>query len=230
MKRIIILLNIFVLTLFMTSCGNKLKNDENYDSLGASKIVDESPHNYTLSEYLKSGKTLILYLDPDATSESLNKDDTIDYIIIFKDNLMSQYEQGDVKFTFGEISKMTDEEVIEFCEQSLYADFTNIEYQFEVYTDGTGNYTDNERIVSLNKISYYDYRVDEENHEYFTLIFYNDYYLNTTANVYDSTFFELYDYNRESDAVGSGAGLWYRPDGYILSLDAPDSDNVIVDP
>ena len=136
MKRIIILLNIFVLTLFMTSCGNKLKNDENYDSLGASEIVDESPHNYTLSEYLKSGKTLILYLDPDATSESLDKDDAIDYIIIFKDNLMSQYEQGDVKFTFGEISKMTDEEVIEFCEQSLYADFTNIEYHDVIYKGG----------------------------------------------------------------------------------------------
>ena len=26
------------------------------------------------------------------------------------------------------------------------------------------------------------------------------------------------------------SGYWYRPDGYILSLDAPDSDNVIVDP
>lgn len=208
----------------MTSCGNKLKNDENYDSLGDSEIVDESPHNYTLSEYLNSGRTLILYLDPDTTSESLDKDDDIDYIIIFKDNLMSQYEQGDVKFTFGEISKMTDDEVIEFCEQSLYADFTNIEYQFELYTDGTGNYADYEKIVSLNKISYYDYRVDEEIHEYSTLIFYNDYYLNTTATVYDSTFFMLPSNSEHS------VGRWYRPDGYILSLDSPDSDNVIVDP
>ena len=70
--------------------------------------------------------------------------------------------------------------------------------------------------------------MDEEIHD-LSLTLYNDYYLNTTATVYDSTFFELYDYNRES-VVGSGTGLWYRPDGYILSLDAPDSDNVIVDP
>lgn len=228
MKRIIILLTIFVLTLFMTSCENKTKNDENYDSLGASEIVDESPHNYTLSEYLKSGKTLILYLDTYDSSGSLDKDDAIDYIIIFKDNLMSQYGQGEVKFTFGEISKMTDDEVIEFCEQSLYADFTNIEYQLEVYTNGTGNYTDYEKIVPLNKISDYDYRMDEEIHD-LSLTLYNDYYLNTTATVYDSTFFELYDYNRES-VVGSSTGLWYRPDGYILSPDSPDSDNVIVDP
>ncbi len=227
MKRIIILLTIFVLTLFMTSCENKTKNDENYDSLGASEIVDESPHNYTLSEYLKSGKTLILY--EVKSSEIIEKDDIIYNIIIFKDNLVSEYISTDnpfytVKTTVSEIEKMTDEEIIEFCEQSCETIVTNIEYQFEVYTDGTGNYTDHERIVSLNEVSKFNYLSRENYYDYYYLNLFNNYYVNTTATVYDSTFYML-----PSDSERC-VGRWYRPDGYILSLDSPDSDNVIVDP
>ncbi len=226
MKRIIILLTIFVLTLFMTSCENKTKNDENYDSLGASEIVDESPHNYTLSEYLKSGKTLILY--EAGGPEIIGKDDYIDNIIIFKDNLVTEYVSSswymNVWTKVGEISKMTDDEVIDFCEQSFEAIATNIEYQFNVYTDGTGNYTDHERIVSLNKTSLLDVSQGEYSYDYYYGdIFYNNSYLNTTATVYDTTFLEF-------SSGDGGSTYWYRPDGYILSTDSPDSDNVIVDP
>lgn len=239
MKKSIILLTIFVLMLFMASCRNSSTSDEIYDGSEISDIYssetgvyddsimygDEGPTCYTLSEYLNSGKTLIIYYsdnqNPSGDDNIPAKDDRITWIYVFQNNHMSVYNSYDsdsnVKITLGEVAKMTDNEVIAFCEESCPEE-TNIEYQLEVYTDGTGNFTDYECIIP-NNFRFSDYYIPK-------LKFYN-FGMNTVASIYNSTFFKL-----PTDDEAESVGFLYRPDGYgyTISLDTPDSENVIVDP
>lgn len=211
MKKSIILLTIFVLMLFMTSCVNDSKNDEIYESSESSDIYssetgvydddsitgvydddsimygDEGPTCSTLSEYLNSGKTLIIYYsdrqNPSGDDNIPAKDHRITWIYVFQNNHMSVYDSYDsdsnVKITLGEVAKMTDNEVIAFCEESC-PEATNIEYQLEVYTDATGNFTDYEYIKPKN-IRFSEYYIPD-------LKIYN-FGMNTTASIYNSTFF-----------------------------------------
>lgn len=229
MKRIIILLNIFVLTLFMTSCGNKTKNDENYDSLGASEIVDESPHNYTLSEYLKSGKTLILYATVPAM-DTVGKDSSPSLIFIFKDNLLSVYSaksNSDEYISFGDISRMSDDDIINMCTQSYESFATDIEYVFHLYTDDTGNNVEKEKIFFVNEIDY----TDEFSSSYMKSIMIENPATNKKAKVYDSEFIELsIDIDNDDNPFNGGTFMfWYRSDGYTINLDGLDSEDIMID-
>ncbi len=156
------------------------------------------------------------------------RNDTINCIVIFKDNRMSVYSGVDKatgwkEIRIGEISKMTDEEIIDKCEQTLYKYASNVEYDLHVYTDGTGNFTDYE------KIEFDDITEVNPNTNYLPLhlsnicIYNSD--INIPAVVYDSTFYKLPD-----DEKAGKKGYWYRSDGYTLNLDTPYSEGVLVDP
>ena len=214
--------------------GNKTTEGGAFDSFGGG-----SQSEMTLSEYTLANQPCILYVHPgrdnsvnendSSTPESHQppaKDEVPEGFYYFHDNMVTMY---DTKLTWGDISRMTDEEIISGSEAVESA--TDTEYKFVVFTDATGNNFDGEAIVVKTDGGY----IYEGHH-------YQPYFMSwmTTTygvpcQIYDASFVGWNATCPPSDSWSDSTGrptFWLKKvdESVSISLDKPDSPNVVVDP
>lgn len=204
--------------MLLTGCGNSGSEKDS----GNNDASDEKEQLvYTFSEIKNSGELLILYMifNDDGV---LAKDSVPELIYILDDGKI--YIDKVDGTTFGEYSKMTDEEIQQYViengrkGESYYVN--NADYEIAVYTDSTGNNTDYEAL--LVQSPYLSGAYIEE------LMYIYD---NVTigATVYDSTYAGM-NWNNTSWKSRQGY-LWYRnSDGMVIEKDTPNVEGILVDP
>lgn len=234
MKRITAFTLILVLGLSMVACGSKEDNGD--DSKG------DSGKEISLSEYILKNEPCIVYLnsgqdmsndDRDTSTSDLPrkpaKDESPYGLYYFNNGKVSVYE---TKLTYGEITKLSDEEIIEQC--TPYSDDTvNTDYRFVIYTDDTGNNVRYEAIVVRNG----DYILTGNSWKN-----YYSYYLTENTmpvageqTIYDTDFYGWSGMTAKKDIADSVGrpSIWLKKsseDGVVIKLDTLDSKNVVVDP
>lgn len=190
---------------------------------------------YTVSEYINSSNRLILYRlkyekgeGEYGVSRSATpvKDEFCDDIYILENGKMSYYYcvyyEGEGLnhnlLYFKELSKMTDDEIVEAVKERYDAKFVDRPVDMAVYTNGTGNSVEYETITA---------GYDENGKHFSAKLNFMSAYPQTTATVYDS------NYNGIIGKDNSGTAdyyYWYRGNGLFLTLDGLDSEGVAVDP
>ncbi|MCM1162008.1 MAG: hypothetical protein NC412_12380 [Roseburia sp.] len=203
--------------MLLAGCGNSASEKGNSDTT-------EKQSAYTFSEIKKSGKLVVLFST--YNNDGVPAKDSVPRAIFIFDN-GKVYGDSVADTTFGDYSKMTDEEikqyVIENGRKSEYDYVDNVDYEIAVYTDSTGNSTDYESLLVKGP----------NTHGYIEELMYI--YDNVTANatVYDSTYVGMNWQNnsslgKEKDRNGC---LWYRNnDGLSIKKDTPNVEGILVDP
>lgn len=220
--------------------GQNTTEDSFFGGFGSDNNAGNAQESIALSDYIMQNQPCILYVNrgkenyrdenDSSTPESHQppaKDEEPEGFYYFHDNVVTMY---DTKLTWGEISRMTDEEIIAGSKEETYA--LNTEYKFVVYTDATGNNLDGESIIVKEeydgKIGIFDGHSSEP---YFTAWMTTGY---GNCQIYDTTFvgWNATCAPRESGAKSVGRPtFWFKKvDERSISLDKPDSPNVVVDP
>ena len=204
--------------MLLAGCGNSASEKGNDD-------ITEKQSAYTFSEIKKSGKLVVLFST--YNDDGIPAKDSVPRAVFILDN-GKVYGDSVADTTFGDYSKMTDEEikqyVIENGRKSEYDYVDNADYEIAVYTDSTGNSTDYESLLVETSPNSRRYIED--------LMYIYD---NVTANatVYDSTYVGMNWQNnsslgKEDDRNGC---LWYRNnDGMRIEKDTPNAEGIQVDP
>lgn len=116
LKQLVWMFPITVLILIVvTGCNSNSKNELNQGS-PVEPMVQENV-SYTFADYMndKGKETKLWYV----TKDDFGKDTAIESILVFdKDNKISRYKN--TKLTIGEVSKMTDEEIVEKAKQDEF--------------------------------------------------------------------------------------------------------------
>ena len=124
LKHLVYMLPITVLILVaVTGCKSNSKNEQNQGS-PVEPMVQESV-SYTFADYMndKGKETKLWYV----TKNDFGKDTAIESVLVFdKDNKISRYKN--TKLTIGEVSKMTDEEIVEKVKQDEF-DYQSVRIQ-----------------------------------------------------------------------------------------------------
>lgn len=202
--------------MLLTGCGKSGDGKAGNDSGAFSQNESE----YTFSEIKESGELVVLFLTCDAYRDGIPAKDSVPRVIYILDD---GKVYGDIveDTTFGEYSKMTDEEIKQYVMEngikSEYSYVNNEDYQIAVYTDSTGNNISYESLLVPHG-SYYD--------EYLMYI-YDD--VTAEATVYDSTYVGM-NWNNVA-WEGRQGFLWYRSnDGFSIEKDTTDTEGILVDP
>ncbi|AGE29390.1 hypothetical protein BOI99_RS07455 [Enterococcus faecium] len=116
LKHLVYMFPITILILIaVTGCKSNSKNEQNQGS-PVKPMVQESV-SYTFADYMndKDKETKLWYV----TKNDFGKDTAIESVLVFdKDNKISRYKN--TKLTIGEVSKMTDEEILEKVKQDEF--------------------------------------------------------------------------------------------------------------
>lgn len=231
-KKLTALILILVLGLSMVACGSKEDNGD--DSKG------DSGKEISLSEYILKNEPCIVYVNSgqnmskdemDTSTPELPrkpaKDESPFGLYYFNNGKVSVYK---TELTYGEITKLSDEEVIEQC--TPYSDNSvNTDYRFVVYTDDTGNNTKYETIVVRNG----DCILTGGNNNFSYFLTENTMPVAGEQTIYDTDFYGWSGMTAKkdiSDSIGRPS-IWLKKsseDGIIIKLDTPDSENVVMDP
>ncbi len=236
MKKVINLLVILLLVIFMTSCNKNAESNSNYNG---SKLLIEEKTEYTISEYLNSGQRLILYhINYSVPEDEINKEKIyfenakIDIIYIFSDGLLDIFSGRDARsgeyITIEEVSKKTDDEVVNRCKTlNTYARY--LDYKIKVCPYSGENVTQYDEKIEFEDINVGLYWWNPYSSVNIVRFDASD-YSNDKLSVNSSVFLNLSRHMSMWDESYDITSFLYRPDGYTLSLDTPDSEGVIVDP
>lgn len=215
--------------------GDADVNEENENAVSDSiSDEDDTQGSYTLSEYINSGKRLILYYMKSHTAKGESdrttlgypaKDEVCNKFYVFEDGKITKYygddyvgdKPNDKLLKFKELSKMTDDEIVQALKERYEVIYERSDITFAVFTDTTGNNVEYECIGT----SYIDNKNNigtiEKDRLYFVIA--NP---RNTATVYDSHYIGI--------TGDSSDCLWYRSDNLFLSIDNMDTEGVWVDP
>ena len=208
-KTISIILSIFKISLFC-SCGTASKQTS--EKMETSKTLEKDSENnsktyvVSLSSWLNSDELHIMYW---SNESSLAKDKTPDCVYIIKDNKISCYR---CDLTFGDISKMSDDEIHDYLIGDYCETYVDMDYSLELYTDASGNNSYCEDIIVEVEVDIHsnDYRLEKIKETSYE------------AEIYD-------DYFRGMETSYSGI-LWYKNvNDLTLCLDEPDTKGIIID-
>ena len=199
--------------MLLTGCGNT-KVAQNSGTIEEKK---DSVYT-TFSDIKNSGDLVILFLTN--YDQKPEKDSTPMAIFILENGKV--YGDHVPHTTFGEYSKMTDEEikqcVLSNGDKDTYSYANDMDYEIAVYTDSTGNNTQYESLLVKD--------CDCDDLYIYGLM---QIYANTPAyeTVYESNYIGM-NMIFDEDWYGS---LWYRDDGdLIMALDEPTAKGILVDP
>ncbi len=218
--------------------GNKTTEGGAFDSFGGG-----SQSEMTLSEYILANQPCIVYLNAGSdnsknendskTPESYQqpaKDEEPEGFYYFHDNVVTMY---DTDLTWGEISRMSDEEILSSSTIEEYA--TNAEYKFAVFTDETGNNFKGESIFvkevygsGESDVCVFD---GHSVHHYF--LGWMTASWGTACQVYDASYIGWTGYCPTTDSgMNIARPSWWikEPADVTIVLDQPNSPNVVLDP
>lgn len=244
----VVLVVVFLIGMFVgipigrgsSSGGNSGENDKPATNNGT------LTGTVTLAEYLNSGPRVGFYI----ANTVFDKDMYPDAILLFEDGKMYQVctwidENGNLRandregrekgaLTWSDISKMTDDELLEFArahkelewhESSWGYRFNTGEYTLHVYTDSTGNYREYDQI----EIEYQSFRNGEWNQPKVGAYPTNRLRELRTKEIYDSIFSGVC-MGSSNYASDYDWGLFFRTGSDLtITLDNPGDEGVEVD-
>ncbi|HCA21754.1 MAG TPA: hypothetical protein DEO87_05195 [Lachnospiraceae bacterium] len=226
---------------------------------------DNKAESMALSDYIKTHQPCLMYLNEgkdngENKKESTkvpSKNDCPEGIYYFHDDVVTIY---DTKLTWGDIARMSDEEIISGSEAVEYV--IDTDYKFVVYTDSTGNNFDGETIaikevvkgrrlkdginvteaaldengepIEGNPITDDDYE-DYEEHYIYSGSRVEDYFIGWMTVTYGAAV-DVYEskfigWNGNCPDPDGKPSFWIKKvDDTNISLDKPSSPNVMVDP
>lgn len=206
--------------MLLAGCGNSASEKGNGD-------ITEKQSAYTFSEIKKSGKLVVLFYTfcTDSDDGIPAKDSVPRGVYILENGKV--YGGTFTDATFGDYSKMTDEEIKQYViengrKSDWYVD--NVDYEIAVYTDSTGNATEYESLLIRRPDNASD---PDSGSVYISAL--RDIYDNVTANatVYDSSYIGM----SWQDIYEHRGFVWYRNnDGLRITKDTPNVEGVLVDP
>lgn len=132
MKRkwngLILFCAILMTMLALTGCGGK----GNMDAMESDDTDGKTEEIAALSEILWGNDVSVWYM-----CNKVGKDEIPNYVyIMYGDGTYIGISKSNSEYTFGELSKMTDEEIITWAENKGY---TKSQYGLSIFTDSTGN-------------------------------------------------------------------------------------------
>lgn len=136
-------------------------------------------------------------------------------------------------FSYGKLSKMSDEEIILLIKSQLVAEYENADYNIAVFTDSSGNRTINEEVIidehklvhsadGWKGLTYEDVGKPEKEKD---VLSFNDKGRSSgfdNADVYESHYSELCNYCWER--------ISENEKDILIDFDSPESKDIIVDP
>lgn len=205
-------------------CGNK-NGDNSGGTVGGNSIVETT--TLTLKEYLEGGPRVAIF-----DTSIPDKDSKIDAIILFEDGYAyckRSFEYG-TKPTWGEIAKMSDEELLEYARQNKalesFAGKDPVEgkYCFHIVTDSTGNNVEAEYLEYVDSIY-----SDETSLFHKSVICCGSTPYTRTATIYDSIF-KGFAGNPEHGESNQKNTLYFRTgEDLTITLDNIGDEGVEVD-
>ena len=216
----------------LAACGQT----DGGDPAGESSANDNSTLSgmVTLAQYLANGPCVGFYSigEPD-------KNESPRQMWLFEDGKVYRVfgprdEEGTVAFlTWGEISKMTDEELLDYAREYKALDwggwtrYPTGEYAICVTTDNTGNNLKYERILVKECEEWNDPDQEWTQHEYCDIVDKGQSFDTThTATIYDSVFSGIAHISSE----GRYYSLFFRTGSDLrITLDNPGDEGVEVD-
>ncbi len=193
-KTVSLCLLMIVAVLALTSCG--------------------SNKTLTYSQFFDTENDRIIgyYIESDS---GIAKDDWDDYIFVFENNTLTIYKW--VWIDFGDITKMSDDEVIQYCKDNCDKDkiFVYDTYRVVAYTDSTGNNVYAEGVQVLNNDGNYEFPIMDA-----------PFFGTETYEIYDSEFMALVSHDYLLDRP---IYLAFK-DSPAPVFDSTDAENVIIDP
>lgn len=205
-KKWFTILFAIITIVILTACGS---NGENEDVVSQDAgIVQESSNDFmTLSDGLEKYPVWF-----ETSADDVTRTSSLRHVFIFENGEASVYKRVGDKVTPEDINGLTDDEVINFFENSDSHEFEHLgKYNFTLKADGSGNETSYQSVKFENNGSY-NFQFDVGN-----LIY---------QEIYDTIFAGFY----ESD-VGSDNAFITRVDESFdgFDLDSPDTDKDIID-
>lgn len=233
LKKVFAMLVLSVCCVSLAACGNNNKETSGNEDVSHDEENEKSGDEMTLSEWLSGDGIHIIY---QVNREKMSKDGSPSCLYVFKDGKCT--EMG-TSLTYGEIVKLTDEEIInqsraihislrdevskeeEEKAKDLY--YSDMDYKVCVYSDDSGNNFACENIA----LKYKDVNSDAEIYDCVIDLIENLTYISPqNAVIYDGEFIEIHTEERHYDSV-----FWIRKEeGIQLTLDTLDSKDVVIDP
>lgn len=139
MKRALSFLLATLMLLTLTACGAKSEAATDYGE----PMDDISYDPVTFSEYLAGGQRIWFYLPGSGPNmgRGVSKDASVEIYITQPDGTMVE---SSIRYSLGEMSQMTDEEIVAMVESNGSCQYTS--YKLAIETDATGNHTQTEEI------------------------------------------------------------------------------------
>lgn len=234
LKKVFAMLVLSVCCVSLAGCGSNNKETSGNEDVSHDEENEKNGDEMTLSEWLSGDGIHIIY---QVNREKMSKDSSPSWLYVFKDGKCT--EMG-TSLTYGEIVKLTDEEIInqssaihisliddagkELEEKAKDLYYSDMDYKVCVFSDDSGNNFACENIV----FKYKD--INNDNAEIYdaatTLIEDITNISPQNAIIYDGEFIEIHTVEKHYDSV-----FWIRKEeGIQLTLDTLDSKDVVIDP